>query len=116
MLDQHLHHRFGPRVALLTQEIVVIRDLAASLAAGVEARHAARPLAVQRKKAEAFRRLRARRLVARPEPLLEHRFRLGKQLFSHTKRSRTSMPSETFSCTPSLRGETPSATPRSWVK
>jgi hypothetical protein len=97
VFHQHLHHQLRALVVPIIQKIVVIGDLAASLAAGVEARHPARALAVERKQAKALARLAGGRFTARPDPFLEDGFGLRQQLSSHTNFFITSMPSETFS-------------------
>jgi len=52
----------------------VVRDLPAGLAAGVEARHAARALPMQREQAEAFALFRCRDFAARAQPFFENGF------------------------------------------
>src|SRR5690242_931533 len=118
----------------------MVGDLAAGLAARVEAGEPVRPLAVEGEEAEALALPLRGLAAAGPDPRLEHLLGeseeppcLGRRLARGGRRvdlaidvgdrphamflaRSASRPSETFSCTPTARGERPSATPRSWVK
>jgi hypothetical protein len=66
--------------------VAMIDELAAGFAAGVEARVAARALAVEREQAKALGRCFRRRLTARPDPAFERRLADQKQLIGETIR------------------------------
>ena len=69
-------------------EIAVIDELAAGLAAGVEARIAARALAMQSKEAEALDRTHRRRHAPRREPALEDCFAERQEFICNVRRGR----------------------------
>src|SRR5574337_1102888 len=80
MVDEKTHHRARPgridRGELVAfaqaEEVVVVGDLAAGLAAGIEARLVLRALAVQCEEPEAFARRERRGLAACARPARDH--------------------------------------------
>src|SRR3990172_6544811 len=83
MSREHGHHplalRAELRIGLHAEQVVVIRDLAAGLAAGVEARRALRALPVQREQAKTLPLALDRRLAPGDDPVLEHFLRIREQ-------------------------------------
>src|SRR5690242_17154317 len=144
MPHEHRHHllALGDAVVLRRerQEVVVVDDFPAGLAARVEARRVLCALPVQREQSKSLAPFERRRGAARLDPAFEHLFGVIEQLLRDARRLSAgreavdlledprarrhaspfafsaARPSDTFSWMPRLRGDRPSAMPSSCVK